>query len=68
MKQPRNISKKLKGKELVDYIEQNKEQLKGNGDELCLAAGYGKTSKEGDISCDLPLFIKEFSQAMGIDD
>lgn len=69
MEERKKISKKLKGKELADYIKKYKDQFKGDGDQLCLAAGYGQPSKDGNnMKCDLPLFIKEFSEAMEIED
>ena len=64
MKKSRKVTRKLKGKELADYIKKNKKQLKGDGDKLCLDAGYGMNSNGGVLKCNLPLFIKEFSQAM----
>tara|TARA_Y100001968_G_C19367671_1_gene723422 strand:+ start:956 stop:1162 length:207 start_codon:yes stop_codon:yes gene_type:complete len=67
MKSSKRISKRLKGKDLADYIKNNKSNFKENGDDLCLAAGYGKTTENGATKCDLPLFIKEASEAMQVD-
>ncbi len=53
----------LKGKELLAYIENNREELDDNGDELCIGAGYGSLSNEGSPICKLELFSKELINA-----
>ena len=58
----RKMIKKLKGKELAEYIRTQKSEFQGNGDDLCVSAGYGRSSEDGGIKCDLPLFMKELSK------
>ena len=55
---------KLKGKELTSYIEQHKQEFDGNGDKLCLAAGYGIQAEDGRQKWDFSDFVK----ALSIDD
>ena len=54
--------KKLKGQELASYVEENREKFNGNGDKLCLAAGYGITREDGSTKCNLPSFINELDK------
>ena len=54
---------KLKGDELVRYVKQHKNEFKGNGDALCVAAGYGTLSKEGKPICEFQPFVKELSNS-----
>ena len=58
----------LKGDALKAYIDKNRDKFKGNGDELCLAAGYGINSDDGSLKCDLPYFINELDKAMHLPD
>ncbi len=59
---------KLKGKELADYVEKHKEEFEGNGDKLCLAAGYGVQAEDGNLKCDFGNFVKAVSVAEDISD
>ena len=52
---------KLRGKELASYIEQHKQEFEGNGDKLCLAAGYGIQSDDGNEKCDFSDFVRALS-------
>ena len=52
---------KLRGKELASYIEQHKQEFEGNGDKLCLAAGYGIQADDGKEKCDFSNFVKALS-------
>ena len=52
---------KLTGKKLASYIEQHKQEFMGNGDKLCLAAGYGIRAEGGDEKCDFSDFVRALS-------
>ena len=52
---------KLRGKELTSYIEQHKQEFEGNGDKLCVAAGYGIEADDGKEKCDFSDFVKALS-------
>ena len=52
---------KLRGKQLTSYIEQHKHDFDGNGDKLCLAAGYGIQTDDGKEKCDFSDFVKALS-------
>ena len=52
---------KLRGKELTSYIEKHKQEFNGNGDELCVAAGYGIQADDGKEKCDFSDFVKALS-------
>tara|TARA_B100001250_G_scaffold352128_1_gene324699 strand:- start:945 stop:1160 length:216 start_codon:yes stop_codon:yes gene_type:complete len=54
----------LKGNALKAYIEKNRDKFDGNGDALCLAAGYGINTDDGSLKCNLPSFINELGKAM----
>ncbi len=56
---------KLKGKDLTSYIDQHKQEFEGNGDKLCLAAGYGVPTDDGNEKCDFSDFVKALSLAKG---
>ena len=56
--------KKLKGKELASYFEEHGDDFNGNGDALCLAAGYGIQRGDGTEKCDLSDFINALSTAV----
>ena len=58
--------KKLKGKELADYVEGNKDSFEGNGDALCVGAGYGDFSEDGTPRCNFQPFVKELGKAMDL--
>ena len=52
---------KLRGKELTSYIEQHKQEFDGNGDKLCVAAGYGIQADDGKEKWDFSDFVKALS-------
>ncbi len=54
----------LKGKELLDYFDGHKEGTGGDGDALCIGAGYGEYSEDGKVKCNFPPFVKELDKAM----
>ena len=54
-------TEKLRGKELTSYIEKHKEEFDGNGDKLCVAAGYGIQADDGKEKCDFSDFVKALS-------
>ena len=56
--------KKLTGKDLASYLELHREDFNGNGDALCLAAGYGVTGEDGTEKCNLSDFIQALSAAI----
>ena len=53
----------LKGEELLNYIEQQKNLTEENGDLICIGAGYGSNTKEGETICRLDLFSQELINA-----
>ena len=53
----------LKGKELVEYLEEHRESFEGDGDALCVAAGYGTEVGDGTTKCNLPAFVNELDRA-----
>ena len=55
---------KLRGKELASYLEDHRADFKGNGDALCLAAGYGKTASDGTQVCNFTDFVNAVSNAV----
>ncbi len=59
---------KLKGKDLTSYVDRHKKEFQGNGDELCLAAGYGVQTDDGNEKCDFSDFVKALSLAEGNSD
>lgn len=56
-------SNALKGEDLLNYIENNKNQEEENGDSLCIGAGYGESGEEGSTICRLDLFSTELIKA-----
>ena len=62
-----NSNKKLRGKELAKFIETHRQDFNGDGDQLCVEAGYGEYSKEGDAICNFKPFVKELSEAMDLE-
>ena len=60
----KNGLKPLKGEKLLDFIEGHKESYEGNGDALCVGAGYGDLLEDGTPSCNFPKFVKELGKAM----
>ena len=57
------LSNQLRGKDLVEYVEDHREEFEGDGDALCVAAGYGIDEEDGTTKCDLPAFVNELGQA-----
>ena len=55
---------KLQGKELASYLKTHKKDFEGNGDDFCLAAGYGIKTRDGNEKCNFPDFIKELALAV----
>ena len=53
----------LRGEELLNYIESHKSQGEDNGDNICIGAGYGDHSEEGQMVCRLDLFSTELINA-----
>ncbi len=56
------FSRRLKGKELLDYVETHLEEFQGDGDALCLAAGYGQDNGQGTTKCNLSEFVRELAE------
>ena len=54
---------KLKGEELFSYVEQHRAEFNGNGDALCLAAGYGIKGSDGNEKCNFSDFVEALSGA-----
>ena len=63
----RKFKKPLRGKELVNYVESHREGLQGDGDTLCVEAGYGEYDQKGHPICNFKPFVKELSQAMELE-
>ncbi len=59
--------KKLKGKALVNFVEAHRKDFNGDGDQLCIEAGYGEYSKDGDAKCNFKPFVKELSKVMDLE-
>ena len=57
-------SDKLKGEELASYLENHRGDFEGNGDDLCLAAGYGKIASDGTQVCNFKDFVKAVANAV----
>ncbi len=57
------MPKRLKGSELLDYIEVHQSIGNDNGDSLCIEAGYGTFNKDGTATCRLDLFSTELIKA-----
>tara|TARA_B100001250_G_C19633058_1_gene714637 strand:+ start:292 stop:561 length:270 start_codon:yes stop_codon:yes gene_type:complete len=60
------LKKQLKGKALVKFIETHRTDFNGNGDQLCVEAGYGQYSKDGDAKCNFKPFVKELSKVIDL--
>ena len=58
--------KKLTGKKLASYLEAHREDFNGNGDALCMAAGYGIEKGDGTEKCNFTDFIKALSNAVDL--
>ncbi len=57
---------KLTGKDLSSYLEIHRDEFDGNGDALCVAAGYGIKGEDGIEKCDFKGFIQALSASLGI--
>ncbi|KGG15510.1 MULTISPECIES: hypothetical protein [unclassified Prochlorococcus] len=57
---------KLEGKALASYLEEHRNDFNGNGDALCLAAGYGIQGDDGTEKCDFSDFVKALSTAIDV--
>ncbi len=60
-------SVKLKGKDLAQYITVHRMDFNGNGDEFCLAAGYGVEGNDGKLKCNFTEFVQAVSTAVDED-
>ena len=49
-----------------DYLESHREDFNGNGDALCIEAGYGQYSENGELKCNFKPFVKEVSEVMDL--
>ena len=58
-----DLSKGLKGEELLKYVEDKKVQVDNDGDSICIGAGYGYSTPEGSTNCRLDLFSVELIKA-----
>ncbi len=58
--------KALKGEELAMYIKNHRDEFKGDGDALCIEAGYGQFGKNGEQKCDFKPFVKELGEVMDL--
>ncbi len=56
-------SHKLSGLELVEYLENHRQEFNGNGDEICMAAGYGVESDDGSLKCNFKAFVQALFDA-----
>ena len=57
---------RLTGKELATYLEIHREDFHGNGDALCVAAGYGIKGDDGNQKCNFADFVQALSEALQI--
>ena len=58
--------KRLKGKELASFIETHRKDFNGDGDKLCIEAGYGEYATNGHAKCNFKPFVKELSEVMDL--
>ena len=56
-------SEKLKGEALFSDVEEHRAEFNGNGDALCMAAGYGIKGSDGIEKCNFSDFIEALSGA-----
>ena len=56
----------LTGDELLTYVEDHRLDFKGNGDAICLAAGYGIKTEDGGNKCNFKAFVKALSSAFDL--
>ena len=61
------IKKQLRGEELFNFVEDHRKDFNGNGDQLCVEAGYGEYSNNGDAICNFKPFVKELSKVMDLE-
>ncbi len=64
--QENQSKQRLKGKALAAYVEKNRENFKGDGDTLCVEAGYGEYGNNGEPKCDFKPFVKELSEVIDL--
>ena len=64
---PFETSKPLKGEELAKYFDVHREDFQGNGDALCVEAGYGEYSEDGRPNCNFQPFVKELGKVMDLE-
>ncbi len=57
---------KLTGEDLASYLEIHREEFNGNGDALCMAAGYGIEGEDGRQKCNFTDFVQALSSALEI--
>ncbi|KGG12703.1 MULTISPECIES: hypothetical protein [Prochlorococcus] len=57
-----NEHKRLQGEELASYIKKNGHKFHGDGDQLCVAVGYGIAADDGSIKCNLSHFTNELDK------
>ncbi len=62
----RKHSVKLQGDDLANYFNDHQGDFNGNGDALCLAAGYGIKAEDGTEKCNFSDFIKELADAVDL--
>ncbi len=59
--------KPLTGKDLAEYVTDNKSAFKKNGDALCVEAGYGEYATDGTPQCDFQPFVQELGKVMDLE-
>ncbi len=63
----KQIKEKLTGEDLFHFVENHRKDFNGNGDRLCVEAGYGEYSNDGDAKCNFKPFVKELSKVMDLE-
>ncbi len=61
-------TEKLTGRDLANYLKVHSGDFDGNGDELCMAAGYGIETEDGSLKCNFKAFVQALSQAVEMQD
>ncbi|AAQ00224.1 MULTISPECIES: hypothetical protein [Prochlorococcus] len=59
---------KLTGEELASYLADHRNDFDGNGDALCMAAGYGIERADGTEKCNFSDFVKALATAVDLND
>ncbi len=57
---------KLTGDELVSYLEDHREEFNGNGDAICMAAGYSIEAEDGSRKCNFTAFVEAVSNSNAV--